>query len=303
MLSLTLALVAAVPNAHACSIYFAPSATHTQPADGAVGVPTDAVVRVMVGDFFDNQANEIELTVTVDGEPVEGATEQWNAAEQPYNFYSFVVFTPERPFEPGAEVELTYLDLALMESLEYGDPEAVDGEVVDPIVTARFVVGDAPAIRPETPELRIDSLTLGYDHIGLSSCRDLRDRDMRFAIEAGPEADLVTLWRTDEDGEPLVRMPALAYSVDDESLDFDALSFSWPVDVFEPRTECFAVSASGANGVVAPLSSPICYRTRRSDCGGCASTGGGGTGGAVVVLLGLLGVLRRRESASSGRWG
>jgi len=302
---LLIALTFVAPDADACTRLFLPHPTHTQPADGAAGVPMDAVVRVMLGDNNQSRSDELELTVTEDGAPVAGAIEVWQAAEEGYSDYSFVVFTPDALFSPGAEVEVRYLDLALADAAAAQGSESADvvEAQLDPYVTTRFVVGDGLAVRATTPELRIDWIELGFDHIGFSSCRDIRDRDMQFAIEAGPEVALVTLWRTDEDGEPLLRMPALAYSVDDESLDFDALLFSWPADVFEARKECFAVSASGVNGVAAPLSPPVCYRTRRSACGGCASASGGGAGGAAVLLLGLLGALRRRESASSGRWG
>lgn len=291
MLLAALAL-ALTPDAHACSP--GPAAIVAQaPAVGQTDVPVDAVVRLVIGQGY--LWDEVDVQVSVDGEPVDGELDVWAHSKDLVEQTGLVTFDPAADLPAGAEVEVR-----------------VDG------------IGDQPELFVfETGDARIggagpDAPVPGWAEIWegqtprrqQSSCDTDTWRDVYLSVDGAPAdahaLSFVVAYRVPadlalEDGElpPLDEPVAVSRPIEEGGYVDLNTKLSWDID--HPLTEeCFVFVATDGAGHVSAPSEVVCGQEMvHWVCGtglgflGCSTLPlGAALGPALLAMLGV-GVRRR----------
>ena len=278
-----LALTALIPTADACSIA-TEHIDHVLPDASTFDAPVDAVIRLGINGVILDPTDDYGVTVLVDGEPVSGSVDkQWPLA---WGGGGFVTFRPDAPLPEGADVTVEYRD-----PWYYDDPETMS--------SSSFRVGDGVTEAPEVPGLEVFDLSEKHTRNPSDGmCEVEWSRHIELAVDAPKDPlGVVTIWSTDEDGEPLDEQPYFVLELSSYD-DYDDLGFGWHASADDPDKLCLAAAYENAAGVSSKLSEPSCHRVRRQVFGcstaGITSTPGGALPG-VLALLAMAGLVRRRS--------
>ncbi|MCK6506398.1 Ig-like domain-containing protein [Myxococcota bacterium] len=294
-----LAVVAALtPPAEACS----PDEVRVQwiqPAAGAVQVPPDAVIRVLVGDGVSAQ-DAVSVRLVKNGVEVAAGTvrEDWDG-DSLADERQLLTLTPTEELLPGGTYKV---EVSHSAGADYGD-------------AATFTVGSAPAAGISgVGEVEVRSAA-DEAGAGEAACDWAQVRTFQLDVEparAAPEGmDVVMVYRTKalEDTWHLVEVVEV-----DAGGSAQALTIRG--DQARDWGSCFLVVQRGADGTESEPSALGCApeplqpddggddsgRPARQEvdesCRGCAA---GAPGGAAVGLgLALVGVARRRRARGPG---
>ena len=250
--------------AEACSPAFA-TITDTSPADGAAGVPGDAVIRVYFGGGYTDFGSAPEVTITADGEAVSGAAEGWSRTIDLVEQQGLITFTPDAPLPAGAVVAVE------VESAK-GGPHAFS-----------FTVSEgAAAVASAAPTLSLDRLEhFTIDPGQMSSCDDEAWWEVDWAVtpnNADPDSlSIIEIHKVSEDtdaelGEPL----RVIGPIGEEGS--ATLSSRYRVDLSagsDPTAECFVAVMRDGAGNPSPPSAMVCGEPAPEDTGGGDDTGEG----------------------------
>jgi hypothetical protein len=269
-----------LPEAQACSPGAAELVAAT-PADGAVDVPTDAVVALQFGEGY--LADTPTVTVRADGAPVDGTLTLFERTADLVRQTAFARFRPDAALPAGAAVEV--------EVSGHGWDDGVE--------TFAFTVGAGPlgGEAPAAPVVEALAVVEEEPEAGMmNSCQTERWRELDLTVR--PSA-------ADPQGASWIVLRRVALS-GEEDVDFDVLgpfseaapltlstTLSWDIDR-DLLDECFVAVQVDAAGRESPASEPACPAPAW-ECGSACATGTGRPSGLLGVLLALGAAARRRR--------
>lgn len=288
MTALTFLFAFASPDAEACSPGIA-EVLSSAPIDGATDVPRDARVVLTMGNGYIEMYVAPTVELWVDGAPVEGRQEIWSRTMDLTAETGQILFTPDAPLDPGAEVEVRLIGFGWK-----GETEL-----------RHFTVGEEMAAPVEgLPTVQSVEVSHVINDESYNSCSAHEWRELR--IKASPAAGTadplgwLLVYRSDAGVVADTPFGVLGPLEGDGELVLGTRSF---YDIDRPLVdECFTVAQVDASGALTWSEQTLCNAVVPDidedggfQGGGCATIAP--AGGALALLLAALPALRRRRSA------